>query len=358
MLYCIFWWKLWSVNYLAPLNNVFSRKFNQQEITHIKLKEVFQRKISNLNFNCDVKFPSIANSILDLIGNTPMVKVNKLTRENDATIYAKLEWYNIGGSIKDRMVKYLIEYAEVSGKLSKDKVILEATSGNTGIALAMIAAVKGYKVKLIMPESVSVEKRKIIKAYGADVILSPGDKGTGGAIELKYKLLKENPELYIDLDQFSDPANILAHYQTTGLEIIKQTNGLLDMVVLGIGTAGTGVGVSMRLKEFNPRIKVVGVTSKLGVNIPGLRNPNEYNPTKLFRREAFDEIIEIGNEDLKTVIEVIKKMARKEGLLIGFSSGAIMHIALKKAKELGKGKIIIAILPDSGHRYLSTELFE
>jgi cysteine synthase len=299
----------------------------------------------------------VANSIIDLIGKTPMVKINKLTKENDATIYAKLEWYNIGGSVKDRMALYLMEYAEASGKLNKEKTILEATSGNTGIALAMIAAAKGYKITIIMPESVSIERRKIIKAYGAELILSSGEKGTGGAVELKQKILKENPEKYIDIDQFKDPANILAHYQTTGKEILEQTNGEVDMIIVGIGTAGTGVGVSMRVKEYNQNIKIIGVMPSLGVSIQGLRNPKEPYPTKLFRKEYFDEIIEIKKEDIPKIFEVARRMAKEEGLLIGISSGAIIYIALKKARELGKDKKIVAILPDSGMKYLSTDLF-
>lgn len=300
----------------------------------------------------------VANSIIDLIGKTPIVKINRLTKPNDATIYAKLEWYNIGGSVKDRMALYLIEYAEASGKLNKERTILEATSGNTGIALAMIAAAKRYKITIIMPESVSIERRKIIKAYGAELILSPGEKGTGGAIELKQKLLKENPEKYIDIDQFKDPANILAHYQTTGKEILEQTNGKVDMIIVGIGTAGTGVGVSMRVKEYNPNIKIVGVMPKLGVSIQGLRNPKEPYPTQLFRKESFDEIIEIEKEDMPKTLEVARRMAREEGLLIGLSSGAIMYIALRKASEIGKNNTIVAVLPDSGMKYLSIELFE
>jgi cysteine synthase len=300
----------------------------------------------------------IYNSILELIGNTPIVKINKLVGKDDATLLAKLEWYNIGGSVKDRMAKYLIEYAEASGKLKKDKIILEATSGNTGIALAMIAAFKGYKITIVMPESVSIERRKIIKAYGAELILSPGEKGTAGAVELKQKLLKENTDKYVDIDQFKDPANILAHYETTGKEIIEQTGGKVDMIVVGIGTAGTGVGVSMRVKEFNPEIKVVGVTPELGLSIQGLRNPKEAYPTQLFRKEAFDECVEIKKEEISKVFEVARRMAREEGLLIGMSSAAIMYIALKKAKELGKGKTIVAVLPDSGLKYLSTNLFE
>ena len=300
----------------------------------------------------------VVNDILELIGNTPLIRINKLTRKEDATILAKLEWYNISGSIKDRMAKYLIEYAEASGKLTKDKVILEATSGNTGIALAMIAAAKGYKITIVMPESVSVERRKIIKAYGANLILSPGEKRTSGAIELKQKLLRESPEKYIDINQFKDPANILAHYQTTGKEIIEQTEGKVDMIVVGIGTAGTGIGVSMRVKKYNPKIRVVGVTPKIGVSIQGLRNPKEKYPTQLFRKKWFDEVVEISEEKLPKIFEVARKIARKEGLLIGISAAAIMYVALKKAKELGKNQTIVAVLSDSGMKYLSTNLFE
>lgn len=299
----------------------------------------------------------VVKNITELIGETPLIRINKLTDEKEAKIFAKLEWYNIGGSIKDRMALYLVEYAKVAGRLEKGKTILEATSGNTGIALAAITAFKGYKIEIIMPESVSIERRKIIKAYGAKLILSPAEEGTGGAIKLKQRLLKEKPEKYIDLDQFKDPANILAHYQTTGKEILEQTKGKLDVVVVGIGTAGTGVGVSMRLKEYNPKIKIIGVMPELGLAIQGLRNPKEPYPTKLFKKEAFDEIIEIKKEEIPKVFETAREMARKEGLLVGMSSGAIMLVALKKAKELAKDKIIVAILPDSGEKYLSTELF-
>ncbi len=300
----------------------------------------------------------VAKSVIDLIGHTPMVKINKLVSPEDAELYAKLEWYNPGGSVKDRMAKYLIEYAEAAGKLTKDKIILEATSGNTGIALAMIAAVKGYKCTIIMPESVSVERRKIIRAFGAELILTPGHLGTAGAIELKKKLLSENPDKYVDLDQFSDPANILAHYHTTANEIWEQTQGRVDMVVVGIGTAGTGVGISMRLKELKPSVKIVGVTPKLGVSIQGLRNPREPNPTKLFRQEAFDEVVEIDEKQREESFRLARELASKEGLLVGMSAAAIMLVAVRKARELGKGKVVVAVLPDSGLKYLSTELFE
>lgn len=301
---------------------------------------------------------SVANSITDLIGNTPMVKIREITGADSATVYAKLEWYNIGGSVKDRMGLYLIEYAQVEGRLSKDKTILEATSGNTGIALAMIAAAKGYKIAITMPESVSVERRKIIKAYGAKLILSPAEKGTGGAIELKQNLLKNNPGKYIDIDQFKDPANILAHYETTGKEIVKQTKGKVDMIIVGVGTAGTGVGTSMRVKEYNSKIKIIGVMPKLGVSIQGLRNPEEPYPTQLFREQPFDEIVEVTKEEIPETFKVARKIAREEGLLIGMSAAAIMYVALQKAKKIGKDKIIVAVLPDDGTKYLSTPLYE
>jgi len=301
---------------------------------------------------------AVANNVTELIGKTPLVRINKLTGLDDATLYAKLEWYNIGGSVKDRMGLYLINYAEAAGKLKNSKTILEATSGNTGIALALIAAAKGYKIAIVMPESVTVERRTLIRAYGAELILSPGEKGTGGAIEVKQRLLREHPDKYIDIDQFKDPANIVAHYETTGREILEQTKGNVDMIVVGVGTAGTGVGTSMRVKEFNPDIKVVGVMPKLGVSIQGLRNPDEPYPTQLFRRERFDEIIEITKEELPKTFEVARRLAREEGLVIGLSAGSIMYVALEKAKALGKDKTIVAVLPDNGMKYLSTPLFE
>ena len=312
--------------------------------------------------NCFLK---VFNDVTELIGNTPMVRINRVTGPESATVYAKLESFNIGGSVKDRLGLYIIESAEAAGKLSaasegasKGKIILEATSGNTGIGLSMIAAAKGYRIVIVMPESVSIERRKIIKAYGAELILSPGTKGTAGAIELKQKMLQENPDKYVDLDQFKDPANILAHYQTTGKEILEQTGGNLDIVVLGVGTAGTGVGTSMRIREHKPEVKIVGVTPKLGVSIQGLRNPKEAFPTQLYREEWFDQVIEIPEEEKSECFKVAREVAKKEGLLIGMSAGSIMYVALKKARELGPGKVVVAVLPDGGERYLSTNLYE
>ncbi len=300
----------------------------------------------------------VANDITELIGKTPIVKIKKLVGPDDAKIYAKLEWFNIGGSIKDRMALYIIKNAEAAGKIKKDRPIIEATSGNTGISLAMIAAQRGYNITLVMPESVSIERRKLIKAYGADLILTPGSKGTGGAIEFKQKLLKENPDKYNIIDQFEDPANIQAHYETTGNEILEQTNGRVDIIVIGIGTSGTGIGTSKRIKKDCPDTKIVGVMPKLGVSIQGLRNPKEPYPTKLFRSKYFDELIEISEKEIPLIMDLAKRFAREEGLLMGISASAIMYIAIKKAKNLGSNRIVVAVLPDSGIKYLSTSLFE
>ncbi|MEA2097662.1 MAG: PLP-dependent cysteine synthase family protein [Patescibacteria group bacterium] len=299
----------------------------------------------------------VYKSVLDLIGNTPMVKMNKIIDDDDATVLAKLEGYNLGGSIKGGMAFYMIKEAEKSLKLTKSKTLIEASSGNTGIAMAIIAGVKGYKITVVIPESVSFERRKLIKAYGAKLVLSPGEEGTDGATRIKNELLKKNPDKYVNLNQFKNPANVLAHYEITGKEIIKQTDGNVDMVVLGIGTAGTGVGVSKCLKEYNPSIKIIGVMSKIGACIQGLRNSKELKNANFFKDSAFDEIIEISKEEIPKTFSIARKLAEKEGILAGMSSGATMYIALQKAKELKKGKTIIVILPDNGERYLSTELF-
>jgi cysteine synthase len=295
----------------------------------------------------------IANNVLELIGNTPMVKINKLTEENDASILAKIERTNIGGSIKDRVAKYMIEHAEKEGKLTKDKIILEPTSGNTGIGLAMIAAVKGYKTIIIMPDSVSLERRAIIKAFGADVVLTNSEEWN--AIETAYKIFKTAPEKYFMPDQFNNEYNVLAHYETTGKEIIEQTKGKVDMLIAGIGTGGTIMGIGKRLKEFNPRIKIVAVEPFLDEKIQGLRNMNEPYKPSIFDETKIDEKV---NVTLEQAVNMTKKLAREEGLLVGISSGAAMHLAVQKAKELGRGKTIVVILPDSGERYLSNDVFK
>ncbi|MFH0929370.1 MAG: cysteine synthase A [Candidatus Aenigmatarchaeota archaeon] len=297
----------------------------------------------------------IYKNILETIGKTPLVRINRLTGKEDATVLVKMEKFNPGGSVKDRIAKYMIENAEKEGKLTKDKIILEPTSGNTGIGLAMVAAVKGYKVLFTMSESVSVERRKILKAFGADLLLTPKSKGTDGAIEKAYMMAREKPKKYFLPDQFNNKYNVLAHYETTGEEIIKDTKGKIDMFIASIGTAGTITGVGKRLKEFNPDIKVVGVEPHFGHKIQGLKSMKEAYRPGIYNRKAMDEKVFIDDED---AFETARQMAKQEGLLVGMSSGAVVFVALKKAKELGKGKTIVVILPDGGERYLTTKLFD
>lgn len=296
----------------------------------------------------------ILDNVLDLIGNTPLVKINKLTGKKDATVLAKLERQNIGGSIKDRIAKYMIEKAEKEGKLTKEKIILEPTSGNTGIGLAIVAAVKGYKIVFTMSESVSEERRKILKAFGANFILTSKEKGTDGAIELAYNMAKKEPEKYFMPDQFNNSDNVLAHYETTGREIIEQTGGKIDMFIAALGTTGTVMGTGKRLKEFNPKIKIIGVEPHLGHKLQGMKSLKEAYRPGIYNRKGMDEKVFIKDED---AFEATRQLAEKEGLLVGMSSGAVMHIALQKAKELGHGKTIVVILPDTGERYLTTDLF-
>ncbi|MEM5778685.1 MAG: cysteine synthase family protein [Candidatus Aenigmatarchaeota archaeon] len=295
----------------------------------------------------------IANNALDLITNTPIVKINKLVGKNDATILAKLERTNIGGSIKDRIAKYMIEKAEKEGRLTKDKIILEATSGNTGIGIALVSAVKGYKAILVMPKSVSIERVKMIRALGSKVILTNGEEWN--AIKKANEMLRSNPKKYFMLDQFNSEDNVLAHYETTGKEILEQTNGRLDMLIAGIGTGGTIIGVSKRLKEYNPKIKIVAVEPFLGEKIQGLRNMNEPYSPSIFDETKIDEKI---NVTLKQAKNMTRRLAKEEGLFVGLSSGAAMHVAVQKAKELKKGKTIVVILPDLGERYLSCDVFK
>lgn len=297
----------------------------------------------------------VANSVLDLIGNTPLVRINKLTGPNDATVLAKLEMFNIGGSVKDRIAKAMIEAAEREGKLTKDKIILEPTSGNTGIGLAIVAAVKDYHTLFVMPESVSLERRKILRAFGAELLLTPADKGTDGAIEQAYTMAKEKPERYFMPDQFNNKWNPRAHYETTGKEIWEQTGGRIDMLIAAMGTTGTIMGTGQRLKEFNPNIKVVGVEPYLGHKLQGMKNMKEAYVPSIYISRKLDEKVNVKDED---AFETARQLAAKEGLLVGMSSGAVMFVALQKAKELGAGKVIVAILPDTGERYLSTKLFK
>jgi cysteine synthase B len=291
-------------------------------------------------------------SILQCIGNTPITTID-LNPNPNVTLYAKLEGNNPSGSIKDRIALYMIETAEQAKKLTRDKIILEATSGNTGIGLAMVATAKRYRVKLTMPACVSIERRRILEAFGAELILSPPDQGTDGAIRLAHKILSEDPEKYFMPNQFDNDANVQAHYETTGKEIIEQTGGRITHYVAGMGTTGTLMGVSKRLKEFNSDIKIIGVEPVLHHRIQGLKNMTESIIPKIFDPNRLDEKCFVNDEE---AFDTTRMLATKEGIFAGMSSGAAMHVALRKSSELREG-IIVVILPDRGDRYLSTSLF-
>lgn len=300
-----------------------------------------------------IPMTAVVEDVLDLIGNTPLVRIKRLTRRGDATVLAKLEKYNPGGSIKDRVAKYMIELAEREGKLAKGMTIIEPTSGNTGIALAMVGIAKGYRVKIVMPKSMSVERRKMMRAMGAELILVEDEEWRDAAIGLAKELAEENG--YFMPNQFENRANVLAHYETTGKEILEQTGGRIDMLVAGIGTGGTIMGVGRRLKEFDPGIRIVGVEAHIGSRIQGLRNFSQsgYVPP-ILDASKIDEKVMIDDED---AFRMTRELAEKEGLFVGLSSGAAMWVALQKARELGEGKTIVVIFPDGGEKYLSTGVF-
>ncbi len=301
--------------------------------------------------------------ITDLIGKTPLLKLNNYIAEKSlgADIYAKLEYLNPAGSVKDRVARAMIEDAEKKGVLKPGSVIIEPTSGNTGIGLAAIAASKGYRIILTMPETMSVERRSLLKAYGAEIVLTEGAKGMKGAIEKAEELAKETENSFIP-GQFVNPANPAAHRATTGPEIWEDTDGKVDFFVAGVGTGGTITGVGEYLKSKNPNVKIVAVepagSPVLSKGTPGAHKIQGigagFVPDTL-NTEVYDEIITVENED---AFETGRTLARKEGLLVGISSGAAVWAAAKLAKRPeNKGKVIVALLPDTGDRYLSTPMF-
>jgi len=292
-------------------------------------------------------------NLLSTIGNTPLVELNDLNENSKVRIFGKLEGSNPGGSIKDRPAYYMIKKAEESGELTRGKAILEPTSGNTGIALAMIGAAKGYKVKLCMPECVSLERRSIIEAFGAEVVLTPAKETTDGAIKKAHQLIAEEPDKYYMPNQFENENNILAHYETTGPEIFSQTNGEIDVLVAGMGTGGTLMGTGKYLKEKKPQIKVIGIEPTIGHKIQGLKNMKEAIVPKIYHPEELDEKITVEDDP---AYEIARLLATKEGIFVGMSSGAAVVGALRIAGKMNSG-IIVVILPDRGDRYLSTTLF-
>lgn len=295
----------------------------------------------------------MSRSILDNIGHTPLVEIRKLNPNPDVRILAKLEYFNPGGSIKDRAALYMIEDGEKSGALTKDKTVIEATSGNTGIGLALVCSVKGYRLLLAMSESVSEERRKILQARGAEILLTPGHLGTDGAIEEVYRLVRENSDKYFMTDQFNNPANWQAHYDGTAAEIWEQTGGQVNTVIATMGTSGTLMGVSRRMKEYDVNIRIVGVEPYLGHKIQGLKNMKEAYRPEIFQKHRIDQKINVEDE---AAFEMARRLAVEEGLFVGMSSGAAVHVALKEAAQMTAGTIVV-VLPDSGERYLSTSLF-
>jgi cysteine synthase len=294
----------------------------------------------------------IARNILDLIGNTPMVQINHLHSNPNLEMYMKLEKLNIGGSVKDRIAKYMIEQAEKTGQLNKDKIVIEPTSGNTGIGLAMVCRVKGYNIFLVMPENMTMERRQILNAIGAKIILSEANKGMNGAEDLARKIVNQSPEKYFMPNQFANQANVLAHYETTAEEIWNDTKGKITHFVAGIGTTGTLMGVSKRLKEYNPDVQIIAVQPENGTSIQGLKNLETQYVPDIWKKELVDEIHKVHP---KKAEEASRLLALQEGIFVGPSSGAIFHIALRKTNEINKG-VIVTIAPDGGEKYLSTTL--
>jgi len=292
-------------------------------------------------------------SISGAIGNTPLIELRNSNGNPRVSILGKLEGTNLGGSVKDRPAYYMISKAEESGELSTDKIIVEPTSGNMGIALAMIGAAKGYRVKLFMPECVSAERQRVLEAFGADVVLTPAKEGTDGAISRAHQLVNEEPEKYYMPNQFDNPSNVLAHYETTGPEIFSRTKGEIDVLVAGMGTTGTLMGAGKYLKEKKSGVRIVGVEPTIGHTIQGLKNMNESIVPKIYRPEMLDEKIVVEDNE---AFETTRLLATEGGLFLGMSSGAAVAGAWRIAKNMDGGTIVV-MLPDRGDRYLSTTLF-
>jgi len=294
------------------------------------------------------------NDIIEAIGNTPLVKINKLNPNPNTSIYAKLEGFNPTGSIKDRIALKMIEQAEKNGDLTKGKTILEPTSGNTGVSLAMIGTVKGYDVEIVMSSAVSLERRQMISAFGAKVTLTDSDLGTDGAILKAKELVEQYPGKYFMPDQFSNEYNKLAHYKTTAEEIWKQTSGNVDYLVSSIGTSGTIMGIGSYLKEKNPNVKIVCAHPVRGHYIQGLKNMDEAIVPSIYDPSKIDETIMV---ETHAAFETSRMIVRNEGIFIGMSSGAAMYAAIEISKKAESGNIVV-IFPDRGEKYLSTGLFE
>ncbi len=287
------------------------------------------------------------------IGNTPLIELGNLNGNPRVKILGKLEGANLSGSVKDRPALYMIQKAEASGELTKDKMIIEATSGNMGIALAAIGAAKGYRLMLFMPECVSIERQRVLSALGAEVVLTPGKEATDGAIRAAHQMLEKDPDKCFMPNQFDNENNSLAHYETTGPEVFSQTKGAVDVFIAGMGTTGTLMGAGRYLKEKKPGVIIVGVEPTEGHTIQGLKNMTESIVPKIYHPKVWDEKVVVEDE---YAFEMTRVLATREGLFLGMSSGAAVGGALRVAKNMDRGTIVV-ILPDRGDRYLSTTLF-
>jgi cysteine synthase A len=303
--------------------------------------------------------PKAMESILDAVGNTPLVRLGRLTPAGSATVYAKLESFNPMSSVKDRIAKSMIEVAERKGKVNKDTTIIEPTSGNTGIGLAMVCAVKGYKLVLTMPETMTIERRKLLAAFGAQLVLTPGPEGMNGAIKKAEELVESTPNSFMP-QQFKNKANPWIHKKTTAKEIMRALDKI-DAFVAGVGTGGTITGVGQVLKRKNPQVKIIAVEPEDSpVLSGGSPHPHKIQGIgagfipKILDTTVYDSIIKVATKDAQ---ETTRKLAKIEGILVGISSGAATFAALKVAHELGAGKTVVVVLPDTGERYLSTDLF-
>jgi cysteine synthase A len=305
--------------------------------------------------------PVTANSVLELIGRTPLVRLNRVVPSGAAAVWAKVEFFNPGGSVKDRIGLAMIEAAEREGLLSPGGTIVEPTSGNTGIGLAMVAAVKGYRLILTMPETMSVERRKLLEAYGAEVVLTPGEEGMSGAVEQARRLASENPGFFMP-QQFENPANPEAHRRTTAREILAQVDGRIDAFVAGVGTGGTITGVGEVLRERYPEVLVIAVEPEGSAVLSGggrgshkIEGLGAGFVPGVLNREVMSQVFAVADD---AAMAMARRLAREEGLLVGISSGAAAWAAVRVATELGAGKTVVMVFPDTGGRYLSTELYE
>jgi cysteine synthase len=294
-----------------------------------------------------------SSNILKLIGRTPLVRINKSNPNPNVLMLAKLEKYNPAGSVKDRIAITMIEEAEKKGELAPGKIVIEPSSGNTGIGLSLICAVKGYPLEIVMPETMSVERRKIMTAYGAKITLTPGDKGMNGAQDYVKEIVEQDPDKYFFPNQFANENNPLAHYRYTAEEIIEDTDGKLDVFVAGLGTSGTLMGVSRRLKEFNPKIKIIAVEPEPEEPIQGLKSLKTSYIPEIFDESQIDEKIYVKMQDAE---HASRMLSLQEGIFTGISSGAAMHVAINIASKMESGTLIV-LLPDGGEKYISHPIF-